>query len=58
MYTLSGQLENAAADSEASFHLYGQAAALNRDLPAADLFRILIDEAAEVFETLSNNPLQ
>ena len=56
MYTLSGQLENAPADSEASFHLYGQAAAQNRDLPAADLFRILIDEAAEVFEKQSNNP--
>jgi nitronate monooxygenase len=53
MYALSGPIEDAAADSEASFHLYGQAASLNRELPAADLFRHLIRETAEVFGRLS-----
>jgi nitronate monooxygenase len=53
MYALSVPLIEAAPDREASFHLYGQAAGLNRDLPAADLFRRLVDEAAEVFTKLS-----
>lgn len=55
MYALSGPLEDAAEDSEASFHVYGQAASLNRDLPAADLFRRLIAETAEVFRRLSKS---
>ena len=53
MYTLSGPIEDAAADSEASFHLYGQAASLNREMPAANLMRQLIDETAAVFAKLS-----
>jgi nitronate monooxygenase len=53
MYALSGPIEAAATDAEASFHLYGQAAALNRELPAAELFRRLIAETEEVFGTLS-----
>ena len=55
MYALSEPLLDAAADGEASFHLYGQAAGLNRVLPAADLFRLLIDETAEVFGNLSKS---
>jgi nitronate monooxygenase len=53
MYALSIPLIEAAPDRDASFHLYGQAASLNRDLPAAELFRRLVDEAMEVFARLS-----
>jgi nitronate monooxygenase len=53
MYALSVPLIEAAPDRDASFHLYGQAAGLNRDLPAADLFRRLVDEAADVFARMS-----
>ena len=53
MYSLSQPIMNAADDTNASFHLYGQAAGLNRDLPAADLFAHLVAEAAGVFERLS-----
>jgi nitronate monooxygenase len=53
MYALSTPLMNAAPDSEVSFHLYGQAAALGRELPAAVLLRRLTEEAAEVFGRLS-----
>jgi nitronate monooxygenase len=53
MYALSVPLIEAAPDRDASFHLYGQAASLNRELPAADLFRRLVDEAAEVFRRVS-----
>lgn len=53
MYGLSVPLIEAAPDRDASFHLYGQAAGLNRDLPAAELFRRLVDEAAEVFRRVS-----
>ena len=53
MYALSAPLLAVGTDSEASFHLYGQAASLNRDLPAAELFQLFIDEAAEVFGRLS-----
>ena len=54
MYALSEPLVNVAADRDASFHLYGQAAGLNREMEAADLVRRLIDEAAEVFAKLSS----
>ena len=53
MYALSDPLLEVAAAHEVSFHLYGQAATLNRELPAADLLRRLIDETAEVFGKLS-----
>lgn len=54
MYALSDPIEAAASDSEASFHLYGQGAGLNRELPAAELFARLIAETQEVFGKLSN----
>ena len=53
MYALSKPLLDVGPDSEASFHLCGQAASLNRALPAAELFRLFIDDAAEVFGKLS-----
>ncbi|WP_309663699.1 nitronate monooxygenase [Tabrizicola sp.] len=53
MYALSGPIEAAAADDEASFHLYGQAAALNRELPAAELLRQLVAETAQAFGRVS-----
>lgn len=53
MYTLSELLLDAAVHEEASFHLYGQAAGLNRVLPAAWLLRCYIDEAAEAFGRLT-----
>ena len=53
MYALSDPLVAAAVGDEVSFHLYGQAAALNRDLAAADLMRRLIREVAAVFGKLS-----
>jgi nitronate monooxygenase len=54
MYALTDPLVQAASDDDAAFHLYGQAAALNRALPAADLVRLLMDEAATAFKRLSN----
>jgi nitronate monooxygenase len=36
-----------------AFHLYGQAAALNRELPAAELMRALVAETAEVIGSLA-----
>lgn len=53
MYALSEPLLAVGTDSEASFHLYGQVASLNRALPTAELFRLFIDDAAEVFGKLS-----
>jgi nitronate monooxygenase len=53
MYALSEPLLEAADDQDASFHLYGQAAGLNRDLCADHLIRHLIDQAANVFGKLS-----
>lgn len=53
MFALTGPILQAAPDADASFHLYGQAAGLNRDLPAADLLQCLIDEAADAFARLS-----
>lgn len=48
MYGFSAPLMKASANSGSAdflFQLYGQAAALNRELPAADLMALLIDEA-------------
>jgi nitronate monooxygenase len=48
MYAFSDPLHQAGAaagDPEVQFLLYGQAAALNRELPAADLVRTLVEEA-------------
>jgi nitronate monooxygenase len=43
-------------DGEVGFHLYGQAAALNRELPAADLVARLVTETAAVLERLAHPP--
>ena len=46
MYTLSGPLREASDDTlDFRFLLYGQAAALNREMPAAELVRTLVAEA-------------
>jgi nitronate monooxygenase len=47
MYDFSGPLEQACLDGNANgleFFLYGQAASLNRLLPAADLVQLLVEE--------------
>jgi nitronate monooxygenase len=51
MYGFSGPLQQASLDKgdmNFQFLLYGQAAALNRELPAAELVRTLVEEAQEV----------
>jgi nitronate monooxygenase len=53
MYALSDPLLDAKADEVANFHLYGQAARLNRALPAADLVGLLVAETARVFARLA-----
>jgi nitronate monooxygenase len=53
MYSLTDPMIAAGRDDIASFHLYGQAAGLNRALPAADLIRQLAEETAAVFDHLS-----
>jgi nitronate monooxygenase len=46
MYSLSGPLRNASDDRlDYRFLLYGQAAALNREMPAAELMQTLVTEA-------------
>jgi nitronate monooxygenase len=57
MYELSGTLIDAArADSgeDLDFHIYGQAAALNREIPASELFRRLVAEAQTVMGSLGS----
>jgi nitronate monooxygenase len=51
MYALSGPLSEAEG-GDLAFQLYGQAAALNRELPAADLMRLLVAETASIFNSL------
>ncbi|MEI9403267.1 nitronate monooxygenase [Mesorhizobium argentiipisi] len=51
MVALSAPLSDAKEDF--AFHLYGQAAALNRELPAGQLVRTLVAETSEVFDALS-----
>ena len=53
MYGFSDPLhEAAAADGDPNFQflLYGQAAALNRELPAAELVETLVAEAQEILD--------
>jgi nitronate monooxygenase len=47
LYALSEPLIEAGDDDAASFHLYGQAAGLNRALPAGDLLERLVAEARQ-----------
>jgi nitronate monooxygenase len=49
MYGLTDPLLAAGQDDVASFHLYGQAARLNRALPADDLIRLLVSETKAAF---------
>ncbi|OBQ95275.1 hypothetical protein A9K66_05405 [Mesorhizobium sp. AA23] len=53
MVALSAPLGEAGAKGDFAFHLYGQAAALNRELPAGELMQTLVAETGEVFEALS-----
>jgi nitronate monooxygenase len=53
LYALSDPLLKVANDEEISFHLYGQAARLNRDLPAAVLLHSFITDAVEAFGKLA-----
>lgn len=53
MYALTDPLLTAAQDDIASFHLYGQAARLNRAVPAAELMAALAAETASVFAKMS-----
>jgi nitronate monooxygenase len=52
MYTLSGPMLAAGMDAVASFHLYGQAARLNRALPAGDLVALLVQETRKALSGL------
>ena len=54
-YALTRPIIAASDDDTASFHLYGQAARLNRDLPAADLVQALAEEAAAVFAAMRSD---
>ncbi|WP_312891308.1 NAD(P)H-dependent flavin oxidoreductase [Mesorhizobium silamurunense] len=54
MYALTAPLGDADhARLDFAFHLYGQAAALNRELPAGELMHALVAEAKGIFDTLS-----
>jgi len=53
MYALSAPIRDAAEDDDASFFLYGQAAALSRELAAGDLVDRLVEEAQAVMRTLA-----
>jgi nitronate monooxygenase len=52
MYALSWPLLEAADDDDASFHLYGQAAALAREMDAASLVDLLVEETRTAFAGL------
>ncbi|RRI04500.1 nitronate monooxygenase [Mesorhizobium tamadayense] len=53
MIALSAPLSDVGAKGDFAFHLYGQAAALNRELPAGQLVRTLVAETGEIFDALS-----
>ena len=48
MYNLSMPLHQNSVDNQSNFLLYGQAAALNRDLPAARLIQTLVVETSAI----------
>jgi nitronate monooxygenase len=52
MYALSGPILEAADDEDASFHLYGQAAALAREMGAGALVDLLVEETRAAFAAL------
>ena len=54
MYGFSGPLEQACSEGRAKgfeFYLYGQAASLNRELPAAELVNLLMEETRDILKT-------
>ena len=53
MYGLSEPLGKASEDF--AFHIYGQVAPLNRELPAAELMRRLVAEASGIFGSLATS---
>jgi NAD(P)H-dependent flavin oxidoreductase YrpB (nitropropane dioxygenase family) len=53
MYALSGPVRNTASDADASFFLYGQAASLAREMPAADLVERLVKETEATVKSLT-----
>lgn len=55
MYALSDPILDAADDDDASFHLYGQIAALAKELGARDLVEYLAEEASAVFARLGHD---
>lgn len=55
MYDLSVPLLQSKDPAEASFLLYGQAARLNRELPAAELVARYVEEAASAFAKLKSS---
>ncbi len=55
MYALSDPLVAAGPEDEVSFHLYGQAASLTREVPAADLMQALTREAFATFARVSKS---
>ena len=61
MYELSSPLVDAARDEggeDLDFHLYGQSASLNREMPASELVRTLVAEALSVMRSFgSSGPL-
>ncbi len=52
MYALSDPLTDMGNDAEASFHLYGQAAALNVELPARELMARLVEQTRSAMARL------
>jgi nitronate monooxygenase len=52
MYALSGPILEAADDEDASFHLYGQAAALAKETGASALVDLLVEETQTAFAAL------
>lgn len=58
MYGFSEPLQHACRDRDASgfeFFLWGQGAALNRELPAADLIERLVEEAQDALKSASSS---
>lgn len=53
MYGLSGPIRDAADDNDASFFLYGQAAALSKTMSAGDLLDTLVRDTQEVLGRLA-----
>ena len=51
-YALSGPIKDAADDEDASFYLYGQAAALSKELAAGEIVDLLVRDTAKVLAGL------